>query len=337
MFILSEEYFYKNIIKFNIDEIQETIVYKDKYYNSFWIPKSNGKRKISGIDQNSDLFLMQENILHNFLAKVQLPLCAKGFVKHNSYINYLQEHINKKFYMRMDIKNFFDTITIQQIEESLSEFIKTPKVLNYLVELCTLNDKLPQGAVTSPDVSNIIFRRIDQRITKYCQKFDINYTRYADDLLFSSNKLNFKEEKWFYKKVKYILKENGFESNYSKRHMESKKMCLGGYVIEKDIHLSRKKLKVLNTILYYFKDKSNSNKYVIDSTILKRDYIDEINKMQIKDGRNSKKIFSNKMELINYLCGYRSFLISIVKNNDNSKKSLIKKIMQIEILIKALE
>ena len=89
--------------------------------------------------------------------------------------------------------------------------------------------------------------------------------------------------------------------------------------------------------MYYFKDKSNSNKYVIDSTILKRDYIDEINKMQIKDGRNSKKIFSNKMELINYLCGYRSFLISIVKNNDNSKKSLIKKIMQIEILIKALE
>ena len=104
MFILSEEYFYKNIIKFNIDEIQETIVYKDKYYNSFWIPKSNGKGKISGIDQNSDLFLMQENILHNFLAKVQLPLCATGFVKHNSYINYLQEHINKKFYMRMDIK-----------------------------------------------------------------------------------------------------------------------------------------------------------------------------------------------------------------------------------------
>lgn len=41
--------------------------------------------------------------------------------------------------------------------------------------------------------------------------------------------------------------------------------------------------------------------------ILKRDYIDEINKMQIKDGRNSKKIFSNKMELINYLCGIGHF------------------------------
>lgn len=337
MFILSEEYFYKDIVKFNIDEVQGAIVKKEDYYNSFFIPKSDGKRRISGINPDSNLFSMQKNILNNFLCKIQIPLCAKGFVRHSSYIMYLKEHTGKNFYMRMDIRNFFDSITIKQIEENLSEYVKIPDILYDLIELCTLNDKLPQGAVTSPAISNIIFRRIDQRITKYCQKFDIDYTRYADDLLFSSNKLDFKKESWFYKKIKYILKENGFDSNYNKRHIESQKLSLGGYVIQDDIHLSRRKLKVLNTILYYFKDISNTKKYVVDSRILKKDYINEINNLKFKDEKGLKKIFNSKIELVNYLCGYRSFLISFVKNSDNRRKSLINKVKQIEILINTLE
>lgn len=337
MFIIAGEYFYKNIIQYNIEEIQEAIAYKEIFYKPFCIPKKNGMRKILGINPSSDLFIMQRNLLDHFLSKIQLPVCVKGFVKQGSYSNYLIEHRNQKFYMRMDIKDFFDSITSEQIEENLSEYVKVPGLLPYIIELCTLENKLPQGAITSPAISNIVFRRIDQRITKYCQKFEVTYTRYADDLLFSSNKLDFKNQKWFYKKIKYILKENGFESNFNKKHIEKGRLCLGGYVIEKDIHLSRKKLNTLNQILYYFKDLSNSSKYTIDRKVLEKNYIEELNQLKIKETKTANKTFNSKVELVNYLCGYRSFLISIIKANGNKRSNLSNKIKQIETLVNALE
>lgn len=331
--ILSEEYFYKNIVKFNVEKVQEVIVYKENYYKTFYISKKTGQRKISSVSQFSDLGVMQKNILNNFLIKIPLPLCVKGFVKNSSYIEYLNEHINKKFYMRIDIKDFFDSITNEQIRDNLFEYIKVFDVLDYCVELFTYKNKLPQGAITSPAISNIVFRRIDQRIIKYCQRFDITYTRYADDLLFSSNELNFKTQQWFYNKIKYILGENNFRCNCSKKHLEENKICLGGHVIQNDIHLSRKKLKNLNKILYYFKDFSNTSKYIVNYKLFQKDYLAEIKKLNIVD----KRKFNKKEDLINYLCGYRSFIISIVKVNDINKNNLNNKIKQLESLIRAVE
>lgn len=275
MFRVSEEYFYKNIVKCDRAEIREIIYYKDLSYKTFFIPKKKGYRKIDGIESDSKLYIIQKNILENFLSKIELPLCVKGFIKKGSYINYLKKHTNKKYYLRMDIKHFFDSISREQILENLNEYIQNQWILNDVIEICTLHDKVPQGAITSPSISNIVFRRIDQRITKYCQKFNITYTRYADDLLFSSNEFDFKKQKWFYKKIKYILNSEGFESNYSKKHIESDKICLGGYVVEKDIHLSRKKLNNLNKILYYFKDINNTSRYTVNYNILNTNYISE--------------------------------------------------------------
>lgn len=332
MFIISEEYFYKKIIESNIAEIDECVRFKESAYCLFAIPKKGGKRYISGISPEYELYYMQKHILDNFLSKIELPLCVKGFIKNGSYTNYLTEHINKRYYLRMDIKSFFDTISSEKIKDSFEEYIKFPEALYCFIEICTLKDKLPQGAITSPAISNIIFRRIDQRITKYCQKFNVSYTRYADDLLFSSNNLNFKEKKWFYKKIKYILKSNGFESNYSKKRVGESEISLGGYVLEKDVHLSRKKLNELNKILYYFKDTSNVSKYVINRNILKTDYINQINKLQLQ-----RKKFKDKTDLINYLCGYRAFIISVIKANNKKMRTMSNKIKQIEKLVKELE
>ena len=337
MFIVSEEYFFYNVIKYSEAEISNIIQYKERYYNEFEIPKENGKRKINGINVESDLSIIQRRLLDNFLSKIELPLCAKGFIKNASYIDYLIEHKNKNYYLRMDIQHFFDSITKEQIEENLKEYINIPRLLNYCIELCTLNGKLPQGAITSPAISNIIFRRIDQRITKYCQKFDIEYTRYADDLLFSSNKLDFSKEKWFYKKIKYILKDNGFLSNYNKKRTAKNKISFSGYVVQNDVHLSRKKLKDINKILYYFKDTSNTSKYVVNQKILKDDYLAEIRKFGIKGKNNQNKKFKSNSELINYLCGYRSFIISIIKANSKKNRGLANKVKQIEKVVKQLE
>ena len=337
MFILSKEYLIENVIKHEENRIIAVMLNNIVFYKEVQIPKKRGVRTVYNLEKNSELYDMQKNLQKNFLSKIELPVCVKGFCKDTSYSDFLKEHTNKKYYMRMDIKDFFGSIKEEKIQESLQDIVKTQDAVEMIIKLCTYEGCLPQGAVTSPTLSNIVFRRIDQRILKYCQKFDIIYTRYADDLLFSSNKIDFKNNKWFYKKIKYILQENGFKSNYSKRHIEQDKICLGGFVVKEEINLSRNKLKNINKILYYFKDKSKDNKYCIDKDLLKDNYLDEINRMYITDNKGKRRWIRTIPELVNYLCGYRSFLIGIVNSNEDTNtkkmKNLKNKIKNIEKIV----
>lgn len=337
MFILSKDFLIENVIKYDENQVYATIMNKLSYYRQTKIPKKKGIRIIYDIEKNSELYYMQKNLQKNFLSKVPLPICVKGFCKETSYNDFLKEHLNRKYYIRIDIKDFFDSITSQKIQENLQDLVKTNEIIRIITNLCIYEDTLPQGAVTSPTISNIVFRRIDQRIIKYCQKFDVIYTRYADDLLFSSNKIDFKENKWFYKKIKYILNQNGYKTNYSKKHIEKNQLCIGGFVVKEQISLSRNKLKNINKILYFFKDKSIKDKYVIDKGIFNRNYLIDINELKLLNSNGKSKYFSMTIELLNYLCGYRSFLINIVNSNelDNGKvKNLKRKISYIEKIVK---
>lgn len=340
MFIISKDYLVKNIIKYSEGKINDTIFQIEKFYSKIEIPKKRGTRTIYVIDPKSSLYQIQKNIQKNFLAQIQIPICAKGFYKETSYCDFLKEHVDKKYYMRMDIKEFFDSITVDQIYENLQDIVKSDDAIRLILGICTYHGILPQGAVTSPMLSNIVFRRIDQRILKYCQKFDVIYTRYADDLLFSSNSIDFKNKKWFYKKIKYILQENGFKSNYSKRRMETEKLSLGGFVVGQEITLSRRKLNNINKILYYFKDKENDMKYTVDKNLVNINCLQDINELGIICNNGRERKFENMLQLINYLCGYRSFLIEIINSNDDNKsrkmKNLQNKINQIEKVIKQI-
>ncbi|EMS71283.1 reverse transcriptase domain-containing protein [Ruminiclostridium cellobioparum] len=274
----------------------------------------------------------------NFLANIAIPLAVKGFVKGENYNKYLIEHIKKTSYLRADIKGFFDTITIDQVKVMLKEFINIDEVIDIIIDIVMLDDKLPQGAVTSPSISNAIFKRIDQRITKYCQEFDVSYTRYADDMLFSSDKIDFGKDNFFYSMIKKIMKENGFECNYNKKKTENGKMCLGGFVIQNDVHLSRAKLNNINKLIYFFRENKNfnSNKYSVDRQILGRaNWLQEVTDLKLKV-KGSIKTFETVIQLLDYLCGYRAFLISIVKNNISSTSYTVilsKKIKNIEKII----
>ena len=193
-----------------------------------------------------------------------MPTVAKGFKKESSYNQYLVEHIGNEYFLHLDIKEFFDSITEKQIRDSLSNLVTDEKVMDYIIKICTLEEDekrfVPQGWVTSPCISNIIFRRLDQCILKYCQSIhkiegksvEITYTRYADDLLFSSDEFNFQEYAYFKNMIIYILKNGGFKCNKRKTIVCKNEISLGGYVLGQDVHLSKKKLKTINTVIYFF-------------------------------------------------------------------------------------
>lgn len=281
-------------------------------YQTFDIPKKNGIRKIHYLNQESELDSLQLS-LNSYLQRIPLPTCVKGFKKGANYNDYLSEHIGAKFFMRTDIKNFFSSICEDSIKQELSHFIpindkdEKAKVVDLICDIVSFNGSLPQGARTSPSISNIVMIRIDQRITKYCQLFGIRYTRYADDMLFSSSEFNFEEKKWFIKKIKYILSTLTLRLNYDKLKFSHGEMILNGYIISEDgIRLSRSRLSDIRHVTT-----AVNQSYSIIKSEGDEKFLNKINSLTLKHRDLKSFPFSSIFQLIQYLVGYRSYLISM--------------------------
>ena len=237
MKIYDYQYFLNIIVRSRQEDIKSLIENKDSLYESFEIPKKNGMREIHTPAKNNGgmkLIQVQKNLYRNFLCKLQIATPAHGFVKGKNYQTFLEPHLGNSFFMRLDIENFFSSFSLELLDTVLHEHIENEEAYFVVKELCTLHDELPQGICTSPVLSNVLFRRIDQRILKYCQTIEegrrhnhdleleqgermvICYTRYADDMLFSSNCFDFKENLNFLRMVRRILRENGFWLNNPK-------------------------------------------------------------------------------------------------------------------------
>lgn len=267
MKIYDYQYFLNVILRSRQEDIESLIINKDSLYESFEIPKKNGMREIHTPAKNSGgmkLIQVQKNLYQNFLCKLPVATPAHGFVKGKNYQTFLEPHLGNSFFMRLDIENFFHSFSTELLDTVLHEHIENEDALFDVEQLCTLHEKLPQGICTSPVLSNVLFRRVDQRILKYCQtieegrrrtyvselaqgeKIVIRYTRYADDMLFSSNCFDFGENLNFLRMIRRILKENGFWINKQKTVIGKDKVVLNGYVLDNKLHLSRKKLQNIN-------------------------------------------------------------------------------------------
>lgn len=293
---------------------------KKEDYKEFEIPKKNGVRKINYVPQNSPLAILQKVLLKNFLENQPLPVCVKGFKKGESYRTYLSPHVDSMFFLRIDIEAFFPTISDAQIKEALSTLIvcnpedEKSKLLDLIVDIVTLDGSLPQGAYTSPTISNLVMARLDQRILKYCQVFGICYTRYADDLLFSSRTFDFQSKKWFLKKIKYILATQQFRVNYSKVKYGKEQLVLNGYIITSTgIQLSRSRLSDIRHVCSFVQ-----NHYSILKGEGEEVFLAAANALHLKHRDLASYPYSSLFQLIQYLCGYRAFLISFVDINNDS-------------------
>lgn len=328
----NKEKFCLQILKKSVDYTNNAI--EKKKYNEFCVPKKDGIRKIQFLDKSSELSILQYNLLNNFLNKQPLPGCVKGFVKNENYNSFLIPHIGSNYFLRIDIKSFFPSIKEDIIKRELSLIInsdskeKKNELLDMICNIVTLDGYLPQGTCTSPTISNIVMARVDQRILKYCQVLNIKYTRYADDLLFSSQNFCFKDKSWFIKKIKHILYLNNLYINYSKLKYSESEISLNGYVISKNgIRLSRKRLHDIRKIVCVLSEN--------EDLIREKNFIEILMKINCIQFKNKKLIdypFNSIFQLIQYMCGYRSYIISMLNDEyDNTKiqndlKKLISKI-----------
>lgn len=164
-----------------------------QYYTSFRIPKhSGGTRQIDAPDYR----------LKTALTAIRLRFEWAGFLEHNNAYAYvktrstkdaLERHTEKnhKWYLKMDLKNFFGSCSKEFIKQQLKKIalynLIPEELLDNVLHTALLNDGLPQGTPFSPWLTNQVMIPFDYELTKFCHQHNIVYTRYADDLLFSTN------------------------------------------------------------------------------------------------------------------------------------------------------
>lgn len=165
----------------------------DRHYRRFSIPKrGGGKRWI----ESPRIFLKvtQRFILHHILAGQPVHDTVHSFVPasqagalRNSITN-ARRHLAQPYLAKIDIKDFFGSLRYQLVEEMLGDSgLVNADARRLLARLCTRRSSLPQGAPTSPMISNLILRRFDENMARLCRELDLVYTRYADDITVSGD------------------------------------------------------------------------------------------------------------------------------------------------------
>ncbi|MEX1191168.1 MAG: reverse transcriptase family protein [Brumimicrobium sp.] len=167
-------------------------------------------------------------ILNNQLGKVYSPPdCVHGFIKGRNIKTNAEQHLAKRNILSVDIKDFFPSITKLMVSSALESngFIK--EVANWISSIVTHEGCLVQGFNTSPTIANIVFEKLDKILLDRCGD-QITYTRYADDLYFSSN-ADLPEHSIF----ENIINEYGFEINHNKTSLmkRGKKQYVTGLTV----------------------------------------------------------------------------------------------------------
>lgn len=162
------------------------VIHKPSYhYRDFLIKKSSGEdRTIS--TPKTYLKVIQWWIVDNILNKIELGDEVHGFRKGRSYFTNASAHLGSKHILNVDIENFFNSITFSQIRQVFGSLGYSDAGSTLLAILTSKNGAVPTGAPTSPMLANAVLRSLDCQLQTIATEYNLNYTRYADDLTFSS-------------------------------------------------------------------------------------------------------------------------------------------------------
>jgi len=232
-------------------------IFSGEYSNRYCINKKNGS--LREVWQPSyQVKVIQKWILKSILNKVPVSDCAHGFVKNKSILTNAQIHIheNKFWIFSVDIKNFFPSIKINKVEKVFLDIGYSPSVSNALSLLCTIDGRLVQGFPTSPTLSNLIFKEIDIEFQMIAERYQMKYSRYADDISFSGNQTKGYTVlvKRVEKIISFILEKHGFKINYRKTRLltNNQSRIVTGLMVSSDgVRIPRKYIKKLSRELYY--------------------------------------------------------------------------------------
>ncbi|MDY0234731.1 MAG: retron Ec67 family RNA-directed DNA polymerase/endonuclease [Gudongella sp.] len=280
------------------------VVGTSSYYTSFEIPKKNGGiREIHA--PTKDLKTLQRNlatVLSDINEKNKKNNISHGFERKKTIITNSEIHRNKRYVINMDLKDYFESFHFGRVRgyfEKNNNFNLPINIATIIAQLTCFNGSLPQGAPTSPVITNMICNILDIRLLQVARKYKLNYTRYADDLTFSTNHKGFLEDQnLFINDIRYEVEKFGLFINDSKTRVlyKDSRQEVTGLVVNKVINVKReyyKRTRAMANNLYY------NGKFLIEG---EEGSINElegrfafINQLNIYNNgiKNEKRYFSN--------------------------------------------
>ena len=220
-----------------------------KHYRKAKLPKkSGGYRNLSVPDEV--LKSIQKRIAEVLLIHMPVSRYAKAYRFGSSTLRNAKHHVGKQVVLKLDILHFYDSIRYPTVKDKVfPEEIYAEPLRILLTMLCYHKDVLPQGAPSSPAITNIILYEFDELIGQWCRERDIAYTRYCDDMTFSGDF----EPAEVIRFVRVELKKMGFLLNEQKTRIQhtGQRQSVTGIVVNEKLSIPADYRRKLRQELYY--------------------------------------------------------------------------------------
>ncbi|MBL8821376.1 MAG: RNA-directed DNA polymerase [Planctomycetia bacterium] len=216
------------------------------------IPKRSGKPRML-YSPNPRLKLLQKLLLRKVFAKLAVHSACKGFRRGQSNCTHARLHVGKAVVVRIDIKDFFHSTSGNQVYDFFRRIGWNHEAASLIQAICTRKNRLPQGAPTSPILSNLVNYRMDARLAGLAGKSQAIYSRYADDLIFSFEQDNRRFIRGVIRRVVSILFESGYTINRTKLNVmrQHNRQVVTGLVVNRKVHLPRSTRRWLRSVEHH--------------------------------------------------------------------------------------
>lgn len=238
-------------------------------YRRFKLPKKTGGERLISAPMPR-LKRAQRWILDNILHKVALHPAAHGFVPGRSIVTNAEPHVGRAVVINLDLKDFFPTVALPRVWGQFKALGYSPAAATILALLCTepevdevqldgrtwyvAHDQrfLPQGAPTSPALTNIICRRLDRALSTLAASSGFTYTRYADDLTFSGDDADSEAVGKLIRRVGYLVQREGFVVHPDKTRVlrRGRRQDVTGLTVNEGVGVERATLRRFRAALY---------------------------------------------------------------------------------------
>ena len=270
------------------------ILYKiteDEKYIVFEIPKKNGgKRRIKAPTEKlkhlqSRLADLLNECFDQISNESKQKSLSHGFRKNHSIVTNAEKHKNRRYVFNVDLQDFFPSINFGRVRGFFiknNHFLLNPKVATVIAQIACHDNELPQGSPCSPIISNLIGHLLDVRMANLAKKSKCTYSRYADDLTFSTNKKDFPESIAIVKdnsnwvsgsKLIREIEKVGFSLNTKKTSMQfkSSRQMTTGLIVNEKVNIRREYYKIARAMCNelfktgrFFLNNKNENKGTIN-------------------------------------------------------------------------
>lgn len=286
-------------------------VLSDRYKTFFIAKKSGGQRKIDAPVKPLKSLLTVFNFIVQCL--IEPHHAANGFIIDRSIVTNAKKHIGRHYVYNIDLENFFPSFDRNMVKLG---FMRAPFNLKGELEpiafmlscLCTNEVKdgdkkvfsLPQGSPVSPTLTNHLCSTLDRRLNGLAKRFNLNYSRYADDITFSSDH-NIYEKEEFQNELLKIVEGQNLKVNTKKTRLQKSgfKQVVTGLTVNEKVNVSRRYVKQVRNWLHVW-EKDGEEKA---QAFFVKNYKAE--KGHVKNGKpNLRNVLDGKLEFLKMVKGF---------------------------------